>query len=330
MRVMRRFGAALGGLLVAAGVLVGLSGGAGGQVLPPLVTDYENYPDTPQALLGAGCDRTGLGETQQFAVEFVLNGNVSQPVATLQDLPPFSAGDVITMMWFAVDPACVGSAVSLVVKDAPQPFFNPSANQPTAAYNVTTLSDQDGGGSLSLTLPDLSALGHDCSFQIDAVVGVPLSVVGPAGSFYSESLRGDGRRTTLVSFSNGAYADCVPTTTTSTEPTTTSSSTSTTEPTTTTTGSTTTTQGTTTTSQATTTTTSQASTTTTAPSTTTTAPTTVFTNPPPATTTTTVLATRALAATGRRGGFPLPAVAAVLILVGSMLVLRTLRRPRAA
>ena len=137
----------------------------------------------------------------------------------------------MVMAWTGVAPACVGSAVSLVVKDAPQPFFDPAVDQLTApgGYNVATLTA--GAGSVSLVLPDLFPLGNSCSYQVDAIVGVPLAVVGPGGSFYSESLRGDGRRTTLVSFRNGAYSICVAQTTTSTTTTsTTTPPTSTTQP----------------------------------------------------------------------------------------------------
>ena len=94
-------------------------------------------------------------------------------------------------------------------------------DQPTApgGYNVATLTD--GAGSVSLVLPDLFPLGNSCNYQVDAIVGVPLAVVGPGGSFYSESVRGDGRRTTLVSFRNGAYSICAAQTTSSTTSTTT-------------------------------------------------------------------------------------------------------------
>ena len=127
----------------------------------------------------------------------------------------------MVMAWSGVAPACVGSAVSLVVKNTPQPFFDPAVDQPTApgGYNVATLTD--GAGSVSLVLPDLFPLGNSCNYQVDAIVGVPLAVVGPGGSFYSESLRGDGRRTTLVSFRNGAYSICAAQTTSSTTSTTT-------------------------------------------------------------------------------------------------------------
>jgi len=200
------------------------------QALPPRVTDYSNYPDTPQALLTAGCDFSGV-----TGVSFSLND--STPVGNLADLPELQAGDEVTMSWAGVAPACVGSALSLTQKDSPQPFFDPTVDQPIGTYNFATLSDAPG--SLSLTVPDLSGLGHSCSYQLDAVVGVPLAIVGPSGSFYEASTRGDDRRTTLISFRNGSYTICVAqATTTTTQPTTTTTtppSTTTTQPTTTTT-----------------------------------------------------------------------------------------------
>lgn len=185
-----------------------------------LVTDYDNYPDTPQAQLPDGCDWTGIG-----GVVFTLS-STGPFVTSLADLGPLTAGDTIGMSWNGVRPECVGAPVSLVVKVAQRPFFDPGDDQ-FAKVPYATVTATDGPGFLSYTLPGLAEFGFDCAYQIDAIVGLPLAVVGPNGSFYGGALRGDGRRTTLLSAANGAYSQCaaeetttttVPETTTTTAP----------------------------------------------------------------------------------------------------------------
>lgn len=222
MRTLTRIAAVA---LIAVGAVLTLTAAATAQTLPPLVTDYDTYPDTPQAQLTPGCDANGDIEGVQFSL------NDADPVAGLADLGPVNAGDVLTMTWTGVSDDCVGSAVSLVVKVSQVPVFDQNRDQftPAGGYNTTTLVD--GPGTLSLTLPDLVGFGFGCAFQLDAIVGVPLAVVGPSGSDYSSSVRGDNQRTTVFSWFNGAYEVCVAATTT----TTTGSTTTTTEATTTTT-----------------------------------------------------------------------------------------------
>src|SRR5689334_12711737 len=102
MRAARAFGA----VLVLLGLLLAAASTASAQTFPPLVTDYANYPDTPQAMLTPGCDANGLS-----GVAFSLDGGAS--AAALADLPEMKADDVVTLTWTGVAPACVGSAVSL-------------------------------------------------------------------------------------------------------------------------------------------------------------------------------------------------------------------------
>lgn len=189
-----------------------------------LVTDYANYPDTPQAELPDGCDGAGV-----FGVTYSLNGG--SPVGTLTALGALTAGDTVAMSWTGTTPECVGAPVVLVVKVAHDPVFDASVDQFAKVPYAEATAD-GGPGSLSYTLPGLVEFGFNCAYQVDAIVGLPLAVVGPNGSFYNEVLRGDGRRSTLVDAANGAYTDCSPpeTTTTSTTTPTTTSTTSTTAP----------------------------------------------------------------------------------------------------
>jgi len=283
--------------MVLIGLLLAVSTAVSAQAtLPPLVNDYANYPDTPQAILTAGCDANG----DVTGVSFSANGGTA--VSGLADLPEMNAGDVLTMTWTGVSADCVGSAISLTVKIAQEPVFKQNVNQLAApsGYNTTILVDAPG--SLSVTLPDLASFGFGCAYQLDAIVGVPLAVVGPSGSDYSASVRGDDRRTTVFSWRNGAYAICVAqattTSTTAAPPTTTS-----------------------TTTASTTTTTARTTTTTTAP--TTAAPPTSAAAPPSAQGVQAAQATRTLAATGAH-----PAIAAmgVAVLVLGLTMMAASRR----
>jgi LPXTG-motif cell wall-anchored protein len=276
------------GLLAGGSLLVLAGPRAAAQILPvpvasgtELVTDYANYPDTLEAELPDGCDGTGLVD-----VGYSLNGGglVGDPKL----LPAFNAGDVLTMTWTSTVPACVGAPIVLVIKVAENPVFDVGDDQNAYVPYAAVVAD-GGPGSLAYTLPGLEEFGFDCAYQLDAIVGRPLAVVGPSGSYYSASLRGDGLRSTLVGFRNGAYELCAAQETT------------------------TTTGGTTSTTGGTTTTSTPETTTTTAPTTTTTTTTAPTTTVQVSTTVTDptsftvgaagVQAARTLAETGRSNGW---------------------------
>lgn len=125
------------------------------------------------------------------------------------------------MAWTDVAPACIGSAVSFVVKVALGPMFDPNVDQltgPNGGYSVEFLVA--GPGEITFPMPDLARFGLGCDYQLDAIVGIPLRDVGPSGSFFSHELRvQQGKatadtRTTVISAKNGSYLSCdVPTTT---------------------------------------------------------------------------------------------------------------------
>ena len=217
----------LGGVLVAiAGMLTVVTVTTAGAQNPGdpalVVTDYENYPDTPEASASPACsaedilvDRDGTG--------FSLNGGPLQP--TLAALGALESGDVITATLFVTDD-CAGSVLSLTLKDAEQPFFEPTTNQINVGFeSVVAVS---GLTTISFTVPAIP--GDDCFYQLDAVVGYPLGIVGPDGSFYNPANRGGAGRNMLIDASNGALTACgeVPTTTSSTTSTTSTSTPSTT------------------------------------------------------------------------------------------------------
>ena len=67
-----------------------------------------------------------------------------------------------------------------------------------------------GFGPLTITVPPLSVT---CNFQVDSVIGPPLQVVGPDGSYYSQdSRKANGKPSgpnMLISAHNGGAGDCV-------------------------------------------------------------------------------------------------------------------------
>src|SRR5215207_8871662 len=257
-----------------------------------LVTDYEAYPNGEDTAALEGCDAGGI-LTDQDGTGYSLNGGPLQP--TLAALGPLATGDVLTASFVATE-ACQGSVVSVTIKDAEQEAFDPTTNQTNVGYEAVVAGE--GLTTVELTLP---ALPDDCFYQADHVVGYPLAVVGPDGSFYSPISRGDTGRNMLVDARNGTLTSCTETTTT--------------------TGSTTSTTGGSTTTSAPTTTTSRA--TTTSQVTTTTGPRTITTAGPTTTvvqsTATSIARTGTIPQTGPSSTAPLGLLGVGLVLVGSAL-----------
>ncbi len=126
-------------------------------------------------------------------------------------------GDTITMKWTGFGGTeCNGEAigVSLAVKKAPAPAFDQTADQallldfaycgsPEGISGAT--SCEEANNTLTLTLP-----GYDeaCDYQIDAVIGGPLEIVGPGGSFYGSSFRPNGGPDMLITANNGGPEAC--------------------------------------------------------------------------------------------------------------------------
>jgi LPXTG-motif cell wall-anchored protein len=285
---------AAGVALLAGGSLLVLAGPrAAAQIVPPQpapVTDYASYP--ANAELPLGCDSSGV-----VGVTFAVNGGT--PVGSLGDIGPIDAGDTLTMAWVDILPACdpAGtdqSPIVLAMKSAPGPVFDAGVDQALDLPYAIDFMTTGEGGSLTYVLPPLNDDSFPgCFGQLDAIVGLPLAVVGPGGSFYSSGLRGSGPNL-LISAWNGGYELCAAQETT----TTTGGTTSTTV------GTTTTSTPASTTTTAPTTTTTEATTTTAPPSSTTVQPPTTVTDPTSLTVGAAgVRATRTLAETGRSNGW---------------------------
>ena len=262
----RRLGRVLGGTLIAGGLVLAAAGIASAAVIadpagPDSVVVSSNFNLYPQAPIPNGCNAgSAFLDGALYSVQRGSAGQAANapPVANSNTLNEGAIGrlypgDTITMTWVGFAPqGCNGEAigVSLAVKSASSPSFDPSVDQALLrafAYcgaGGTPCGGEGGAGNrLSLVMP-----GEDeaCNYQVDAVIGGPLNVVGPAGSFYNDSTRGangknpaGGNR--LITSNNGGPGTCESTTTTEGTTTTTEGTTTTTQ------GTTTTTQGTTTT-----------------------------------------------------------------------------------
>jgi LPXTG-motif cell wall-anchored protein len=209
------------GLMLVFGVLVvAPAPSTAGPGDPPGITDYATYPEqTVPAIFPEGCEAEGgvvvVGE--QYTATAV-GGAVIGPVSDMRDLGNLSPGTTIDMSWGQFAPGCEGAGISLAVKRADQPTFDPNTNQELidAAYDycgpqgIACAVGADDRFHLIVVMPSRRLA---CNYQVDAVVGPPLAVVGPAGSYYSTTARVEndkpGGRTTLIGANNGgAGEDC--------------------------------------------------------------------------------------------------------------------------
>jgi hypothetical protein len=193
--------------VAAAGVL---ANGVSAQAAP-LVTDYDAYPAPEVAGAPEGCDGGSFNDAS------FSTGDGDQS-ADLQSLPSLQAGDEVTFSWTGLGPGCTDAEanVTLVVMSSPSESFDPSDTQRAVAYETV------GGeaGEVTLVMPSLVDEGDDCRYHLNAVMGYALAEVGPNGSYYSASSRGDDERSMLASSRIGRYASCIETVTTSTTSTT--------------------------------------------------------------------------------------------------------------
>ncbi|MBK9179999.1 MAG: hypothetical protein IPM45_10615 [Acidimicrobiales bacterium] len=176
--------------------------------VPPPVTDYATYPQ--DLLFPPGCTVDGAGVLVGLA--FTARG---ESRASLRELV-LGPGDVVTMSWSGFAPGCEGIGVSLSVKKTNTPAFDPADNQQLlrpydycGPGGVACSPGSDGRYQLRLEVP---AREVSCNYQIDAAIGPPLEVVGPAGSYYTTGNREangkPGGPEMLISAYNGGVGDC--------------------------------------------------------------------------------------------------------------------------
>ena len=200
---LRKLGIAFTALSAAS--LFVLTGTAGAQGTAKPVTDYSTYP----AALPSLCPQGG-GALTGFD-----NGRGDTATA-LHDLD-VRHGDTVTMSWTGFHSGCVAAdgtpaiTVGLAAYDSPTLRFDASVDQQlldgwTACGAAGAACAKTGDRyTLSMTLPTTDV----CKVQLDAHLGLPLAVVGPNGSYYSQALRGSGTNR-LISAANFGLEPCVP------------------------------------------------------------------------------------------------------------------------
>lgn len=188
---------ALAALLLGAGAVpaFGQNGSQSGG--PAAVTDYEAYPT---GIIPDGC--SAEGPAILTGTQYSLNDGA--PVSDLSQLGLVPNTATVTMTWSGYAAGCEGVGVSLSRKISPSPTFVVSENQHLNAWVYCGPGGSACTGTLTLNLAQATPVA---CYQIDASAGPPLSVVGPNGSYYSDSL--NGVRNMLLSANNGGTEPCV-------------------------------------------------------------------------------------------------------------------------
>lgn len=192
----------LGGALLTA---VGLTPASAEVEGLPAISDYTNYP----VALPAGCpDGPGGFVGLTFRTS---SGSVAGELSQLA----LSPGDTVTMSWDGLAPQCATAngqparGVSIAAHALHTATFDTTVDQELLAGWASCGGDAapclpngttGTGGALSITLPLAQTVvgTSPCRAQVDAVIGGPLALVGPSGSWYTALLRGDDRPTMLV------------------------------------------------------------------------------------------------------------------------------------
>lgn len=201
--------ALVGGLLAAVSTTAGADTEA--DISPISGSDLSIYPNVSPSIFPDGCTANGANILTGVSYSLVHDGNTT----TSTDLRNFSLviGDTVTMTWQGYAQNCAGVGISLAVKATQHPVFVPNDDQHLVDFQYCSGADcgsEAAFGHLSLTIPDRVAA---CNFQLDAVIGPPLSSVGPNGSYYGNQLRVDNGKASgpdmLISANNGGEGKCI-------------------------------------------------------------------------------------------------------------------------
>jgi hypothetical protein len=217
-RGARRAGPLLwGGLLSIGMVFLGLGGAfvataPSAAAAPAPITQYASFP----APLPPGCP--GGPAALVDPVWSNGRGGVENDLRRLD----LTGGDDLTLTWSGFASGCLGPSgvpavtVSLTAYDA-GPVSNPLAFDPSIDQHllVSTSCGVDAGPctlaagryTMSLTIPGPSP-DMSCNLQAGGVLGLPLAVVGPNGSFYSPLLRGDNGPALGIGDTNFGMTGC--------------------------------------------------------------------------------------------------------------------------
>jgi hypothetical protein len=145
------------------------------------------------------------------------------------------SGDTLTLSWTDYTAGCrtpTGApaiAVSMVAYEAAAGTFDPALDQrllpgwtSCGAGEAPCARTTDNRYELAVDMPKAEVA---CTVQTDAVIGLPLAVVGPHGSFYTPVIRNDEGPNMLIGDTSFAAMPCSSPATTAPPPATTSPST---------------------------------------------------------------------------------------------------------
>lgn len=189
--------AGLTGVVLASLGVAAVAQAAEGATSPAPIVDVADYPPP----LPSGCP----GGSDTFEGLTFANGR-GDAASSLTELD-VRAGDEVTMAWDGLAAGCADAQgqplvpVTLAAYDTPAVGFDPTVDQTllpgwaTCGAGTGPCVASGTGGQLSFVVPppDVS-----CLVQLDAVLGLPLAVVGPGGSFYAAASRGDDRSNMLI------------------------------------------------------------------------------------------------------------------------------------
>ena len=169
-----------------AGAFATTVGAAPGAAAP--TSDYASFPQLPASCAGGSGALNGL--------EFSNGRDSANDLRSLG----VHQGDTITMRWSGPSDGCRDVAVSMAAYRAESVSFDPATNEDLLVW-TSCGADGTGCGTHSLSLT-LSNAQDACYGQLDAVVGAPLAVIGPKGSYFNNLYRNDDRPNMLISASN--------------------------------------------------------------------------------------------------------------------------------
>lgn len=184
------FGTLVGVLLVLATTSPGVSGAE-----PAPITDYASFP----APLPAGCALEGPAVVP--GVQFAVSGRTGADLSSL----PIVAGDTVTMTWPAFAPGCETLGIGLSVKISHATAFDIDDDQYLQSFAYCGPEGPACASPASISIQVPSASSVPC-FQLDAHIGPPLALVGPAGAYYGSGLA--PHTDMLISAFNGGTGSC--------------------------------------------------------------------------------------------------------------------------
>jgi uncharacterized repeat protein (TIGR01451 family) len=163
-------------------------------------TDVAHHHGMQAAVCSATADAAAVE-----GVQFIRNGDTAGAVDDLGDLQ-LHPGDHVAMTFTGLAAGNEGCAVSLAVYATNSAVFDVTADQQLDSSATCTPGDLGGGDCVqpdgTYRLEVTVSTGPGQPFQVDAITGEPLAVVGPSGGFYSGVLTSATNR--LISSQTGS------------------------------------------------------------------------------------------------------------------------------